>query len=59
MLSISMSRTLEEQIELLRILNKKIYMIFMSEPIETRVSELYRKKIEDYFSSTKTWRISC
>lgn len=53
MLSINMSRTLEEQIELLRILNKKIYMIFMSEPIETRVSELYRKKIEDYFSITK------
>lgn len=52
-LSVSVSRTMEEQIELLKVLNKKIGMVFLTEPIESKVSELYRKKIEDYFSTTE------
>lgn len=51
-LLLDIHRTLEEQVEVLGLLYKKIYMIYLAEPIETKISELYREKIQDYFSTT-------
>lgn len=48
---LSASSTIMDQISLLKILNKKIHSVLLHEPIETRVSEMYRGKLEEYFNS--------